>query len=63
MYFKKSKGDTLILVLCVDDLLIIGEDHLIIKCKQNLIVEFEMKDLGLLLYFSQLEGKRKITFS
>ena len=49
----------LILVLYVDDLLITGEDHLIIKCKQDLIAEFEMKDLGLLHYFLGSEVRQK----
>lgn len=45
----------IILVLYVDDLLITGEEHLINKCKQELTVEFDMKDLGLLHYFFGLE--------
>ena len=44
-----------IFVLYVDDLLIIGDEHLIEKCKQDLSAEFEMKDLGLLHYFLGLE--------
>ena len=46
---------TIILILYVDDLLIIGDDHLIDQCKKDLIREFEMKDLGLLHYFLGLE--------
>lgn len=49
----------LILVLYVDDLLIIGKDHLIAKCKQDLVAEFDMKDLGLLRYFLGLEVWQK----
>ena len=49
----------LMLVLYVDDLLIIGEDHLIRKCKQELIAEFNMKDLGILYYFLGLEVCQK----
>ena len=45
----------LIMVLYVDDLFITREDHLIEKCKQALIFEFEMKDLGILHYFLGLE--------
>ena len=44
-----------ILILYVDDLLITGDDHLIYQCKKDLIIEFEMKDLGLLRYFLELE--------
>ncbi|XP_059067522.1 uncharacterized mitochondrial protein AtMg00810-like [Cryptomeria japonica] len=36
-----------------------GEDHLIIKCKQELASEFDMKDLGLLHYFLSLEVWQK----
>lgn len=53
-YFKVQQGDMFILVLYVD-LLIIGEDHLIVKCKQDLASKFDMKDLGLLHYFLGLE--------
>ena len=49
----------LILVLYVDDLLITGHDHLIERCKQDLIAEFEMKDLGLPHYFLGLEVCQK----
>lgn len=59
IYFKKLEGDMQMLVFDVDDLLIIGEDHLIVKCKQDLIAEFEMKDLGLLHYFLGLEVRQK----
>ena len=55
LYYKVIQGDMLIMVLYVDDLLITGEDHLIEKCKQALISEFEMKDLGILHYFLGLE--------
>lgn len=44
-----------IFVSYVDDLLIIGDEHVIKKCKQDLSAEFEMKDLGLLHYFLGLE--------
>lgn len=58
LYFKVINGEALILILYVDDLLITGEDHLIIKCKE-LASEFEMKDLGLLHYFLGLEVWQK----
>lgn len=45
----------LILVLYVDDLFLTGEDSLIIRCKKELTIEFEMKDLGLMYYFLRLE--------
>jgi hypothetical protein len=39
----------------VDDLFLNGEEKLIIDCKKKLVVEFEMKDLGLMHYFIGLE--------
>lgn len=45
----------LILVLYVDDLFLTGKDQLIIRCKKELALEFEMKDLGLMHYFLGLE--------
>ena len=59
IYFKTSNDEMLILVLYVDDLLITSDDKLIEKCKQDLIAEFEMKDLGLLHYFLGLEVNQK----
>lgn len=59
IYFKISNGDMIILVLYIDDLLITGEDHLNAKCKQDLTIEFDMKDLGLLYYFLGLEVCQK----
>ena len=48
-------GDPLILLLYVDDLFIIGEEHLIVACKGNLASEFEMSDLGLMHYYLGME--------
>lgn len=55
IHFKVVDGDMSIHVLYVDDLLIIGEEHIIEKSKHDLIVEFNKKDLGLLHYFLGLE--------
>ena len=41
----------MILLLYVDDLFVIGEDGFIDDTKKNLVVEFEMKDLGMMHYF------------
>lgn len=49
----------IIFVLYVDDFLITGEEHLISKCKQELMTKFDMKDLGLLHYFLGLEVWQK----
>ena len=46
--------DPLIPMLYVDDLFITGVERLIQGCKQDLAYEFEMKDIGLMHYFSVL---------
>ena len=33
----------------------IGDDNIIVGCKRELSLEFEMKDLGLMNYFLKLE--------
>ena len=55
LYYKVVEGDTLILVLYVDDLFLTGEDRLVSWCKKQLSAKFEMKDLGLMHYFLGLE--------
>ena len=55
LYYKVVEGDTLILVLYVDDLFLIGPDRLVTWCKKQLSLEFEMKDLGLMHFFLGLE--------
>ena len=55
LYYKVVVGDTLILVLYVDDLFLTGDDRLVSWCKKQLSAEFEMKDLGLMHYFLGLE--------
>jgi hypothetical protein len=47
--------ELVILLLYVDDLFLIVEENLITKCKKKIVVEFEMKDLGLMHYFLGLE--------
>ena len=48
-------GESLILILYVDDLFITGAESLIAWCKYELAFEFEMKDLGMMHYFLGLE--------
>ena len=55
LYFIVVGGGPLILLLYVDDLFIIGEDHLIAACKRDLASEFEMVDLGLMHYYLGME--------
>jgi hypothetical protein len=42
-------------VLYVDDLFLTGAEKLIVECKVDMAVEFEMKDIGLMHYFLGLE--------
>eukprot|EP00253_Pinus_taeda_P024460 PITA_24460 len=53
------KGKQLIIVLYVDDLILTGDDQLIMSCKENLAREFEMKDMGLMHYFLGMEVWQK----
>ena len=55
LYFKVMNDEPVILLLYVDDLILTGEEKLIIECKKRLTLEFEMKDLGLMYYFLGLE--------
>ena len=48
-------NEPVISLLYVDDLFLTREENLITKCKQRLVAEFEMKDLGLMHYFLSLE--------
>ena len=59
LYYKVEEGNPMILLLCVDDLLVTGEDGLIANTKRNLVVEFKMKDLGMMHYFLGLEVWQK----
>jgi hypothetical protein len=55
LYYKTVNGESLILVLYVDDLFLTGTESLIVECKYVLASEFEMKDLGMMHYFLGLE--------
>jgi hypothetical protein len=55
LYFKVMNDEPVILLLYVDDLFLTGEEKLISECKKKLVVEFEMKDFGLMHYFLGLE--------
>jgi hypothetical protein len=55
LYFKVEDDGLVILLLYVDDLSLTGVDKLITECKIKHVVDFEMKDLGLMHYFLGLE--------
>jgi hypothetical protein len=51
LYYKTVNGESLVLVLYVDDLFLTGTKSLIVECKYGLASKFEMKDLGMMHYF------------
>ena len=53
------EGKQLLIVLYVDDLILIGDDQLIMSCKEDLAREFKMKDMGLMHYFLGMEVWQK----
>ena len=55
LYYKVVEGDTLILVLYVDDLFLTGAKRLVTWSKKQLSSEFEMKYLGMMHFFLGLE--------
>jgi hypothetical protein len=55
LYLKVLNDEPSILLLYVEDLFLTREENLITDCKKKLVVEFEMKDLGLMHYFLGLE--------
>ena len=55
LYYKVFDGESLILVLYVDDLYLTEDEKLIECCNKKLASKFDMKDLGQLHYFLGLE--------
>ena len=51
LYFKVIEDEPVILLLYVDDLFMTGNEKHIVECKKKLVVEFEMKEFGLMHYF------------
>lgn len=49
-------GDPLILVFFMDDMFLLGTERLIVWCKREFALKFEMKDIGLMHYFLGLEA-------
>ena len=45
----------MILLMYVDDLFVTSMDGLIVDTKRKLVVEFKMKDLGMMHYFLGME--------
>jgi hypothetical protein len=60
LYFKVMNDELVILLMYVDDLLLTGEEKIIIECKKKITAEFEVKDLGLMHYFLGLEVSQSL---
>jgi hypothetical protein len=55
LYFNVEDSELMIILMYVDDLFLTSAEKLIIECKRKLVVEFKMKDLGMMHYFLGLE--------
>ena len=55
LYYKVENDGIMILLLYVDDLFLTRKEKLISGYKKNIVVEFEMKDLGMMHYFLGLK--------
>eukprot|EP00253_Pinus_taeda_P003225 PITA_03225 len=55
LYHIVVEGNLLIIVLYVVDLILTSDEKLIKSCKEDLVREFEMKDMGLMHYFIGME--------
>ena len=53
--FKVEGGRPVMLLLYVDNLFLIGKEELIKDARRILVVEFEMKYLGMMHYFLGME--------
>ena len=65
LYIKQKDNDMLIVSLYVDDLLVTGNNELLVEeFKHEMMNVFEMTDLGLMTYFLGMEvNKIKIKYS
>ena len=55
IYMKVMDDKPVILLLYVDDLFLTRNEKQITDCRKKLAEEFEMKDIGLMHYFLELE--------
>jgi hypothetical protein len=55
LYYKTVNDESLILVLCIDDLFLTSVESLNVECKYALASKFDMKDLGMMHHFLGLE--------
>ena len=55
LYYKFEEGNPMILLLYVDYLFVVCDNGFSSNTKRKLVVEFEMKDLGMTHYFLRME--------
>jgi Reverse transcriptase (RNA-dependent DNA polymerase) len=56
MFIRRKEGKFYVLIVCVDDIMLTGNDIVEIKrIKGSFTIEFEMKDLSPLCYFLGIE--------
>jgi hypothetical protein len=55
LYYKIVNGESLILVLYIEDLFLTGTESFIVEWKYVLASKFEIKGLGMMHYFLGLE--------
>jgi hypothetical protein len=55
LYYIFIVTDLLVLVLYVDEFFLTGVEKVIVGCKANMTTKFEMKDIGMMHYFSGLD--------
>jgi hypothetical protein len=60
LYYNIVNGESLILVLYIDDLFLTDTESLVVECKYVLASEFEIKDRGMMHYFLGLEVWQRI---
>jgi hypothetical protein len=58
LYYIFVGSNLLILVLYVGDLFLTGVEKLVVGCKTNMEIEFEMKDINMMPYFLGLVETR-----
>jgi len=55
IYIKVVKCEPMMLLLYVDDLFLMGVEHLVLQYKREFSFDFDMKDIGLIHYYFGLE--------
>jgi len=59
IYYKVEDSGTVIFLLYMDDKFLTGDEKIIVECKRNIALEFEMKYLGMMHFLLGLEVWKK----